>query len=260
MPEHGWRPYVLLSSVPQLQPPTFLTLTLVQIGGSIAGLMQGIMLKRLGHNVQILEQSTSSERLEGGTGITLGPDALEFFRRYDLMRQSSYISNPGIQFLDSLSKVTRFIKRPMEMSTWNRLYSNLRANFDGYKSSIFPNPPDLFDSDGDAVFSIGKKATDVKYTDRRVTVQYEDLLDGGRHYLQADLVIVSDGASSQIRPLLIPNVQRQYAGYLAWRGYVDESEVSEETRKILDPNFTSYVCKGGYILRHVLYLTLRLFI
>ncbi|KIN02677.1 hypothetical protein OIDMADRAFT_119509 [Oidiodendron maius Zn] len=234
MPEHGWRPYVLLSSVTQLQPPPSLTPTLVQIGGSIAGLMQGIMLKRQGHNVQILEQSTSSERLEGGIGIALGPDALEFFRRYDLMRQSSYISNPSVQFLNSLSEVMRFIKRPMEMSTWNRLYYNLRANFDGIK----------------VAFSQTRQIR-LKSTDGRVTVQSEDLLDGGRYYLQADLAIVSDGASSQIRLLLIPDVQRQYAGYLA---YVDESEVSEETRKILGPNFTSYICikavaySGTYII------------
>ena len=206
------------------------------------------MLKRLGHNVQILERSTSSERLEGGTGITLGPDALEFYRRYDLMKQSFYVPNPGIQVLNGQSKVKRFMKRPMEMSAWNRLHYNLRANFDGYKSSIFPQPPSSLKSDGEAVFNIGKKATDVKYVDGKVTVEFEDLLKGGEHYLQADLVIVSDGASSQIRPLLVPHVQRRYAGYLAWRGYVDESEVSEETRKLLDPNFTSYVCKGGYIL------------
>lgn len=212
--------------------------------------MQGIMLKRLGHNVHLLERSTSAERLEGGTGITLGPDAVEFFRKYDLMKQHISISTPGMQFLNDQSEVKRFLKAPRELSSWNRLHYNLRANFDGYKSSIYPEPPSPLKGDGEAVFSIGKKATDVQYADQKVTVYYEDLLGGGHHSLPADLVIVADGASSQIRRLLVPDVQREYAGYLAWRGYVDESEVSEETRQILDSKFTTYTCKGGYILRY----------
>jgi 2-polyprenyl-6-methoxyphenol hydroxylase-like FAD-dependent oxidoreductase len=212
--------------------------------------MQGIMLKRLGHNVHLLERSLSSERLEGGIGITIGPDALDFFRRYDLMKQPFSVSNLGFLFLDDESKVKRFMKRPMEMSAWNRLHYNLRANFDGYKSSMYPEPPSSLKGDGEAVFSVGKKVINVENTDGSAIVQYQDLLDGGLHSLEADLVIVADGGSSQIRPLLLPQVQRKYAGYLAWRGCVDESEVSDETRKIIDPNFTSYICKGGYILRY----------
>jgi 2-polyprenyl-6-methoxyphenol hydroxylase-like FAD-dependent oxidoreductase len=211
--------------------------------------MQGIMLKRLGHNVQVLEQNRSSERLEGGTGITIGPDALQFFNRYDLMKRPFSVPNPGIQIFDNKLHLKRFIKRPMQMSSWNQLYYILRANFDGYKSSLYPEPPAPLEGDGEAVFSVGKKVTDVVYLDGNVTVQYEDLFVGGEHSIQGGLVIVADGASSRIRSILLPQVRRDYSGYLAWRGYVNESQLSEETRKALDPRFTSYSCKGGYILR-----------
>jgi 2-polyprenyl-6-methoxyphenol hydroxylase-like FAD-dependent oxidoreductase len=233
-------------------------LTVRQIGGSIAGLMQGIMLKRLGHNVQILERSTSSERLEGGTGITLGstgPESLEFFRRFDLVKKSFSVPSPGVQMINDQSKVTRYIKKSMQNSAWGCLHYNLRSNFDGYTSSIYPNPPDPLAGDGEANFSLGKRATGVKYTDGKVQVYYEDLIEGRQHSILADFVVVADGASSQIRQLLVPDIQRNYSGYLAWRGYVDESEVSEESRKILDPDVTSFPCKGGYILRCVLFCT-----
>lgn len=207
------------------------------------------MLKRLGHNIQVLEQNRSSERLEGGTGITIGPDALEFFEKYDLMKRPFSVSNPGIQVLDEKAQLKRFMQRPMQMSSWNQLYCILRANFDGHKSNLCPEPPDPLKSDGKAVFSVGKKVTDVVNLDGIVTVRYEDLLVGGEHSLQGDLVIVADGASSRIRSILLPQIQRDYSGYLAWRGYVNESQLSEETRKAFDPRFTSYTCKGGYILR-----------
>lgn len=85
--------------------------------------------------------------------------------------------------------------------------------------------------------------------DSRVAVRYQDLVQGEIRTVDGDLVIVADGASSSIRTQLLPEVKRQYAGYLAWRGYVEESRVSEETRKLLDPNFTSFSFPGGYILR-----------
>lgn len=223
----------------------------------MAGLMQGIMFKRLGHNVQILEQSTLSERLEGGTGITLGstgPETLEFFRRFDLVKKSFSIPCPGVQMINDQSKVTRYMKKPMQNSAWSCLHYNLRSNFDGYKSRIYPNPPDPLAGDGEAIFSLGKKATDVKYTDGKVQVHYEDLIEGGQHSMPADFVVVADGASSQTRQRLNPDIHREYSGYLAWRGYVDESEISEESLKILDPDVTSFQCKGGYILRYVPFL------
>ena len=209
------------------------------------------MLKRLGHHVQIFERATSNDRAEGGTGITVGPDAQRFYEQYDLLKQSLYVDNPGVQFVNDQGKVTRFTKRPMKMSSWSILHFNLRANFDGHKSSLCPDPPAPCEGDGEAIFHLGKQVVGVEYAEGepRVAVRYQDLAQGEIRTVDGDLVIVADGASSFIRTQLLPEVKRQYAGYLAWRGYVEESRVSEETRKLLDPNFTSFSFAGGYILR-----------
>jgi 2-polyprenyl-6-methoxyphenol hydroxylase-like FAD-dependent oxidoreductase len=45
----------------------------------------------------------------------------------------------------------------------------------------------------------------------------------------ADLVIASDGIRSVVRQQLAPQVQLQYAGYVAWRGVCDESVLSNRT-------------------------------
>lgn len=55
--------------------------------------------------------------------------------------------------------------------------------------------------------------------------------------LHADLVIAADGFKSSIREQFLPDVKLQYAGYVAWRGLVDEAALSRETREALFEKF-----------------------
>jgi 2-polyprenyl-6-methoxyphenol hydroxylase-like FAD-dependent oxidoreductase len=55
--------------------------------------------------------------------------------------------------------------------------------------------------------------------------------------MHADLVIAADGFKSSIRERLLPDARLQYAGYVAWRGLVDEASLSPETRDALFDKF-----------------------
>jgi 2-polyprenyl-6-methoxyphenol hydroxylase-like FAD-dependent oxidoreductase len=55
--------------------------------------------------------------------------------------------------------------------------------------------------------------------------------------LRADLVIAADGFKSAIRERFLPDVKLQYAGYVAWRGLVDETSLSRATREALFDKF-----------------------
>ena len=136
----------------------------------------------------------------------------------------------------------------MNLSGWNVLYYHLRANFDGLKSDCCPEPPTAMDADGDATYDLGKKATKVSYADNKVTVEFEDLVNGGIGSAQPDLVIVADGANSTIRQKLLPSIKHKYSGYVAWRGTVPERDVSEDTVKLVEKRFTVYPMKRGHIL------------
>jgi 2-polyprenyl-6-methoxyphenol hydroxylase-like FAD-dependent oxidoreductase len=210
--------------------------------------MHGIVLKRLGHNVRVLEQHPDSVRIDQGAGISSGPQAQEFFEAHDRTGAPYSVSCPGYQILDINSKVKRWIKRPMEMSSWGVLYYRLRANFDGYQSDFCADVPSREAGDGDAIFDTGKKVVSLSYDKKLVTVGFKDTLNDSEDVVQADLVIAADGASSTVRQIMLPGVQRTYSGYVAWRGYVLESDLSPESRKILDPRFSAFVCRGGYIL------------
>lgn len=209
--------------------------------------MAGIVLTRLGYDVQILEQNPSSTRTENGAGITAGPDAKEFFARYDAVDEQYSLFCPGVGYLDADSKIKKFWKRPMLMSSWNVLYYRLRANLDGFQSTFCPKPPVLPQGQGKATMNLGARVKNISYLDGKVLVDYDDEQSGKNDSIEGDLVIVADGASSTFRDKLHPGIERVYSGYLAWRGIVPEDQVSEESKKSIGPNFTAFTYAGGYI-------------
>lgn len=136
------------------------------------------------------------------------------------------------------------------MTSWGFIYHRLRANFDGMKSGFCENPPEVKEEgDGDVKFDCGKAVTGLELLGEKVRVVYDDL-SGEKKDLSvlADLVIIANGANSSLRGKLFPDLKREYAGYVAFRGTVPESEVSEETKKVFDPRLSYYTYKNGYIL------------
>ena len=219
-----------------------------QIGGSLAGLMHGVMLKRLGHHVHLIEQNLSSTRTDNAAGIGTGPMGAQFFKEHDLYPSLYSFSCPGFNILDKDSNVKRVLNIPLNLTSWNVLYYRLRANFDGLQSEYYPALTSAPASDGEAVYELGKRATNVVSTDQLVTVEFEDLQTKGSRTLHADLVIVADGQNSIIREKFMPNQGEQpYAGYVVWRGTVPEKDVSEATRKLFGERFNVFAMSRGYI-------------
>lgn len=226
-------------------------LSVVVIGGSLTGLMHGIMLHSLGHNVHIIEQSQSSARSDHAAGITAHLQVVEYFQRYRFPKGTWSVPCPGVQFLDAKARVKWFIKKPLDMTAWNVLYYQLREKFCsiqernlGEKAKIDPGPT--------ASLSFGRRATNVAYDGSIVTVEFEELPNGEVGSLKADLVIVADGSGSTIRRILLPDTDRKYSGYLAWRGTVTEAAVSDETRQVFGPRLTYFTMRRSYILCYLI--------
>jgi 2-polyprenyl-6-methoxyphenol hydroxylase-like FAD-dependent oxidoreductase len=72
------------------------------------------------------------------------------------------------------------------------------------------------------------------------------LADGRK--LQADLVVAADGFRSNIRQTYLPTVQLQYAGYIAWRGLVDERDLTPATWETLFDKFGFCLPSGEQML------------
>lgn len=207
------------------------------------------MLKRLGHNVRILEQHPSSTRNSQAAGISMHPAATAFVKKHDLAEGPNSIAADGIQYLDSNLQITGFRKLPMKMTSWDMLYYRMRANFDGLQSAFCPKPPQPASADGDAIYDLGKRVIDLNYEQGKLCLQFEDVATHGSGLvLQPDLVIAADGGNSWIRQRLCPEVRRPYAGYVAWRGTVAEKDVSEETRELFFNRTTHTVLDRSYVI------------
>ena len=83
-----------------------------------------------------------------------------------------------------------------------------------------------------------------------MTVEFDHLINGIHGSAIADLVIVAGVASCDICSILLPDsdLQRPYSGYLTWRGTVPESELSEETERILGQENTLYIETQNHIV------------
>jgi len=176
------------------------------IGGSLGGLFAANILLRQGHDVTLLEKAIGS--LDGrGAGIVTH-DALA-----DALREA------GIQVDDSLGvAVSKRVtlgadgeslgEMPLTqiLTSWSRLYHLLKENFPSER------------------YLQGKNVKSVTQDDSGVQVTCED----GSSY-EAELLIASDGIRSAVRAQVAPDIQPEYAGYIAWRGVCDESHLSNYT-------------------------------
>ncbi|RKT21603.1 2-polyprenyl-6-methoxyphenol hydroxylase-like FAD-dependent oxidoreductase [Paraburkholderia sp. RAU2J] len=183
-------------------------------GGSLGGLFAANLLARNGWDVDVFER-VPDELAGRGAGIVTHPEL------FDAMAAA------GIAFDDTIgvkvqSRVT-FAQNgavlserhlPQTLTAWGKMYHVLRAAL-----------PDIHYHAGGNVAFVQDGPDQAMVT----------LHDGS--VLHADLVVAADGFKSAIRERFLPGVQLQYAGYVAWRGLVDEASLSPQTREALFEKF-----------------------
>lgn len=223
-----------------------------QVGGSLAGLIHGLQLKREGNNVTILERDPRSLRSSHNAGISYRANMKEFLDKYDDTNSRTAIecNRLHLNYHARPSLFTKVIERPLryDLTSWGLLYRLLRANFDGYASKAFPDPPVRRRNDGEARYLTGKQVTDLKLTGDVVTVRYTDHDTGDEATQDADLVIGADGVRSIVRQIVQAPAVSEYAGFVSWRGTVPERELSESAAKFFANGFVYDLMNRNYIL------------
>lgn len=212
--------------------------------------MHGIIVKRLGHNVHILEQYPSSARESQAAGMSTGSHCEKFLANHDRAHDVPHsVATSILRIYDADLNVTKEYKIPLKLTTWKTLYYRLRANFDGLSSEYIPSPPNTLPTDGSAKYDIGKRVTDISHRkDSGLTISFEDIENGICTSLHPDLVIAADGANSTVRRILFPKLEAPYSGYLTWRGVVPETSISKETMDFLRDKAIRYRLDGSYVV------------
>jgi len=172
------------------------------VGGSIAGSTAAIELSRVGCNVTIYERSKKG--LDNrGAGIMLSEFMVQKLKKRDLIdRDWAFLSSQEILLI---------MKREKEENPQSHSYRGVTANW------------------GVLHDNLRKRISDDLYIQNRQVVSLNVLKNGSiklffpdKNYEVFDLVIFADGYNSIGRKILFPDLILKYAGYIAWRGIIEE--------------------------------------
>lgn len=195
-------------------------------GGSIGGLAAATALRSVGSAVEVYER-TPHEMTSRGAGIVVQPSLTALLSQVGApalpmtrCTQRHYLApggGPG-----NLSIM------PQRFTSWEAIYRTLLAAF----------PSDHY--------HLGAEVTGFDQPGERgpVTARL-----GGGATVEVDLLVCADGWRSTARHRLLPHAVPEYAGYIAWRGTLDEGAAPAELVAFFDDRFTfSEARSGGHAL------------
>jgi 2-polyprenyl-6-methoxyphenol hydroxylase-like FAD-dependent oxidoreductase len=197
----------------------------IVVGGSLGGLFAACMLLRSGWDVAVIERAEG--RLAGrGAGLGVHPSMLEGLIHAGAHVDASVgIALGGRAVLARDGSIAAEIAMPQFCTSWARLYSLL--------SDVCP----------DERVRRGVALTSFEQDTDGVTAS---LSDGTS--LRGDVLIGADGVRSTVRRQLLPGVELVYAGYVGWRGMVEETALSSTTHAALFHRFAWGLLPGEHIL------------
>ena len=100
----------------------------VIIGGSMSGLLCGLMLRRAGWDVDIYER-VESELSGRGAGIVAQAELIERLRKLGLETAALGVAITTRKILDRAGRLTEEVECPQVLTAWERVYRLLRDAF-----------------------------------------------------------------------------------------------------------------------------------
>jgi 2,6-dihydroxypyridine 3-monooxygenase len=197
----------------------------VVMGGSLGGLTAALVLRDVGCDVQVLERSTEELQARGAGIAVLDATVRYFVERRALDVEEVCTSAGWIRYLHPDGSTQHERPHRYRFSSWNTIYQALLRCFDAERYHL----------DAEVVaFSSRADEIEVRRADGSV--------------LRGDLLVCADGIGSTARATLLPEVRPQYAGYIAWRGTVNEWELTNGTFEVLRDAITYQLLANSHIL------------
>ena len=220
-------------SSPQADRPCPLTDTIARrmevaiAGGSLAGLCTGNALLAAGIDVHVFERS-ASRLTSRGAGIVVQPELLGLLADIAAPRLATTRCTTR-RIVDGATGAVSELPMPQSFTSWEAIYTALRA--------VFP----------DERYHAGATL--------RVGATRPDGVDATADDTPVDcqLLVAADGFRSPVRAAFAPETMTRYAGYIAWRGVVDEADAPADLVSFFDDTFTfCRVQTGGHALCYLI--------
>ena len=199
------------------------------MGGSIGGLTAGLLLRDLGCQVDIYERS-SEALADRGAGIILLPHTYRYFDEHSPLDTAQVSIAPyWWTFLDSRGRVLSQKPLGSLISSWNTIYRGLLTDF------------------GEDHYHLRKEVTGFSQTDDEVRVRFSD-----GEETTAEMLVAADGINSLARSILSPAASPSYAGYVAWRGTIPESQLSPQAADQMTNAMVYCLMPSGHSLAYAI--------
>lgn len=179
------------------------------IGGSVGGLFAAHLLRLTGWDVAVFERA-NGDLGDRGTGIGTREDLFAVMRRIGIDSPSIGVAVQGRTGLDADGRIVHELPVRATNSAWSRVWRPLRT--------ALP----------DASFRGGMALTRLDQNADGVTARFADGTTA-----QGDLLVAADGLHSTVRAQLYPAASPRYAGYVAWRGVVEQRAIAPELHELL---------------------------
>jgi 2-polyprenyl-6-methoxyphenol hydroxylase-like FAD-dependent oxidoreductase len=195
------------------------------IGGSLGGLLTAILLRNDRWQVDIFER-VPDELAGRGAGIVTHPELLDTLSRCGVVIDDGIgVEVPARVTLDSSGRTVGEFPLRQILTSWGRLYALLRERF----------PAQAYHTG----FSLDR----VEQREDGVVACFAN-----QQRRQGDLLVGADGIRSTVRAQFLPSVTPRYAGYVAWRGLVEEQAISSPTHAALFERFAFCLPPGEQML------------
>lgn len=195
------------------------------VGGSLGGLTAALLLHDAGCDVHVYERSSSALDARGA-GIAVLEQTLRYpVQRLGAVPDEISTHTEWVRFLGADGSVVYVEPRHYRFSAWNTIYRVLHEAFPAER------------------YRLGHELTSFDVESGAVELSF-----GNGAESRVDLLVWADGIGSLGRQLLFPEVAPRYAGYVAWRGTLDESRLSTAAYDALHDAITYQVLPHSHIL------------
>jgi 2-polyprenyl-6-methoxyphenol hydroxylase-like FAD-dependent oxidoreductase len=199
------------------------------IGGSIGGLFAGHLLYRAGWDVTVYERSRS-DLADRGAGLGVSRELFDIMARIGIEPDPTLsVSAKSSVWLGQQDEIVMELPRASRGSTWPVIYQPLRRAF----------PAELYCA-GMMLVRIEQGIEQERGKARAI------FADGTAE--EADLIVAADGVMSTVRRQFLPEVAPKQAGYVAWRGLIEEREIPAWGRDVLFDRIAFAFPEGEMIL------------